>query len=159
MLDPMRILVVCLGNICRSPIAEGLFRRKILEKDLSWQIDSAGTGAWHVGESPDQRSVQVCRSRGLDISGQRARQVRMDDFYEFDMILAMDQSNEDHLLHMRPPDASAEVRKMLDFIDPDGVLEVPDPYWDGRFEEVYDMLDQATSKAVEVFIANDSTNA
>lgn len=150
----MRILVVCLGNICRSPIAEGLFRKRIQEQNLPWEVDSAGTGSWHIGEMPDHRSVSVCKSKGLDISGQRARQVRTDDFYHFDKILAMDQSNEDHLLKMRPDDAKAEVRKMLDYVDPDGKLEVPDPYWDGRFSEVYDLLDVAVAKAIDAFAAN-----
>ncbi len=153
---PMRILVVCLGNICRSPIAEGLFRKRILEQNLPWEVDSAGTGSWHIGEMPDHRSVSVCRSKGLDISGQRARQIRMEDFYHFDRILAMDQANEDHLLKMRPDDARARVSKMLDFIDPDGQLEVPDPYWDGRFHEVYELLDDAVEKAVDSFMANQS---
>ncbi|MCB0619215.1 MAG: low molecular weight phosphotyrosine protein phosphatase, partial [Saprospiraceae bacterium] len=88
----MKILMVCLGNICRSPLAEGILKEKIKENGLPWEVDSAGTGSWHVGEPPDPRSVAVARAHGIDILDQRARQFRPADFRQFDLIFAMDAS-------------------------------------------------------------------
>lgn len=150
----MRILVVCLGNICRSPIAEGLFRKKINEQSLSWKIDSAGTGSWHIGHPPDRRSIAVCREKGLDISNQKARQIQQNDFYDFDLILAMDHANEQNLHKLKPSDADVTIKKVMDYIDPQGTLEVPDPYYDGRFHEVYELLESAISKCMGDILVN-----
>jgi protein-tyrosine phosphatase len=150
----MRILVVCLGNICRSPIAEGLFKKNIAEQNLSWTIDSAGTGSWHIGQLPDRRSIDICKQNGLDITNQRARQIRQSDFYNFDLILAMDHSNEKNLHRLKPADADVEIKKVMDYIDPQGTLEVPDPYYDGRFQEVYDLLEKAISKCLNDILVN-----
>jgi protein-tyrosine phosphatase len=146
----VRLLFVCLGNICRSPTAEGVMRHLVREEGLEEvvEIDSAGTGSWHVGHSPDERSAGAARERGIELAG-RARQVDVADFEAFDLIVAMDRSNFDEL-HAMAPDAEARERvKLLREYDPDAVaageLEVPDPYYGGAdgFEEVLDLVTRA----------------
>jgi protein-tyrosine phosphatase len=144
----VRLLFVCLGNICRSPTAEGVMRALVAEAGLQERIevDSAGTGGWHVGESPDGRATAAARRRGIALGG-AARQVRPGDFEEFDLILAMDQSNLRDLRHHAPDeDAQAKVRLLREF-DPaaDGDLDVPDPYYGGPggFDEVLDLVQAA----------------
>jgi protein-tyrosine phosphatase len=131
----MKILFVCLGNICRSPTAEGVMRRLVTEAGLQGSIalDSAGTGGWHVGEPPDERAAAAARARGIALEG-RARRVRAEDFERFDLILAMDRANERDLLRFAPDeDARAKVRLLREF-DPASAglddLDVPDPYYD-----------------------------
>lgn len=148
----MRILFVCLGNICRSPLAEGVLRRRLEAAGLGHvELDSAGTGDWHVGQPPDPRTVAVARARGIDISGLRARQVHMDDFHEFDLILCADRSNLAALRRLAPAGARAEVALLRDWAGAgqDG-LEVPDPYTGGEedFEAVHAMLDAAADAIV-----------
>lgn len=145
----MRILVVCLGNICRSPIAEGLFQREIDRKELPWEIDSAGTGSWHIGEAPDHRSIDICRKHDLDISHQRARQLRIEDFNQFDILIAMDDSNYRDLVNKSPDGTKGKIRRMMEFVDKSQHSEVPDPYYDGRFREVYEMLEHAVDRCIE----------
>lgn len=145
-----RILFVCLGNICRSPTAEGLFAAALRDAGLEdrVRIDSAGTGSWHVGSPPDRRSQQAARQRGIDLSGLRARQVEPSDFAEFDLLLAMDRDNLSTLEAIRPKGATARIALMLEFSEKArrlGVREVPDPYTgepDG-FEHVLDLLEDA----------------
>ena len=110
-----------------------------------WQVDSAGTGAWHVGERPDSRSMAVARAHGLDISHQRARQFKAHDLQQFDLVLAMDRANYRDILAQASPDLSSRVRLMLEAAYPDGApADVPDPYWDDNgFEQVYQLLDEA----------------
>ncbi|MEQ8702476.1 MAG: low molecular weight protein-tyrosine-phosphatase [Phaeodactylibacter sp.] len=146
----MKILMVCLGNICRSPLAQGILEQKAAEKGLNWSVDSAGTGSWHIGESPDPRSVYTAGQHGLDISGQRARQFRRQDLQDFDLILAMDQSNYQEILRMaQSPEEEEKVRKILDFTSDATAGDVPDPYWDDDgFEKVYQMLDKACDKII-----------
>lgn len=134
-------MMVCLGNICRSPLAEGILQSKISDEHF---VDSAGTGDWHVGQAPDKRSIQVARNYGVDISGQRARQFKPSDFKEFDLILAMDDSNYDNLLKMA--ETEEEKNKVRLILTPGEI--VPDPYWgDERdFENVFQILDEATEK-------------
>ena len=148
----MKILMVCLGNICRSPLAEGIMQRKVAENGLNWEIDSAGTGAYHVGELPDPRSIAVARKYGLDISYQRARQFKRADFTNFDLILAMDQSNFNNIDRLASSDADrAKVRMILNYVSPNQNQGVPDPYWsDDGFEDVYQMLEEACRKVVLV---------
>lgn len=137
-----KVLFVCLGNICRSPAAEGVLRAKARERGLKLTIDSAGTGAWHVGDPPDARMIKAAARRGYDISYQRARQVEFSDFYEFDYLLAMDLSNLSNLLEIAPPNRSCDIRLFLDFSDGDA-RETPDPYYgsgDG-FERVLDLIE------------------
>ena len=142
----MRVLFVCLGNICRSPTAEGVLRQKLRAAGLAERIEvaSAGTGNWHVGKPPDARSQRAARHRGYDLSAQRAQQVTATDFSRYDLILAMDQSNLRDLKALQPVGASAVLDLFLRRYE--GVKdEVPDPYYDGDhgFEEVLDLVEQA----------------
>lgn len=143
-----RILFVCLGNICRSPMAEGIFRNLIEDRGLDeqFQIDSAGLGAWHVGDPPDSRGRETLRRHGIDISGQRARQVTMEDFSHFDLLIAMDCSNSEALQAMAPAGEAHKVRLFLEFAEDTGIAEVPDPYYGpaGGFEGVRDLIVQAS---------------
>lgn len=145
--------MVCLGNICRSPLAQGILERKIVENGLDWQVDSAGTGSWHIGETPDPRSIYTAGQHELDISGQRARQFQQQDFQEFDLILAMDQSNYQNILRMaKSPAEEQKVKKILDFVPAKSGGDVPDPYWDDDgFEKVYEMLDKACDEVVAAY--------
>ncbi len=142
----MRVLFVCLGNICRSPTAEGVLRHKVLEAGLEGhiQVDSAGTGDWHVGKAPDERTCQAARRRGYDLSTLRARQVVAADFQRFDLVLAMDLHNLAHLQRMRPQRESAELDLFLRRYQLE-LDEVPDPYYGGAdgFEQVLDLLELA----------------
>ena len=141
---PVKILMVCLGNICRSPLAEGILQSKL--PTGKFVVDSAGTGGWHVGEQPDKRSIATAKNRGLDISCQKARQFKTSDFTEFDHIFVMDSSNLKDVLRLAPNDTTkAKVSLMMDALHPGQGVNVPDPYYGGPegFDNVYDMLDQA----------------
>ncbi len=137
--------MVCLGNICRSPLAEGIMKHKAAENGLEWTVDSAGTGAWHAGELPDLRSIAMARKKGVDIGDQRARQFQSVDFERFDKIFVMDIHNLSDVLRLASSEAHrGKVELMLDQIYPGLRRSVPDPYYDDNgFEEVFDMLDQA----------------
>ena len=135
--------MVCLGNICRSPLAEGIMRSKLSE---DFTVDSAGTGGWHAGELPDKRSIATAKNRGLDITNQRARQFKKNDFEIFDHIFVMDNSNYKDVLALAPnEEAKSKVKLILNEIFPNENVDVPDPYYGGQdgFENVFDMLDQA----------------
>lgn len=142
-----RVLFVCLGNICRSPTAEGVFRARAEAAGLDVVIDSAGTGAWHAGSPPDGRSVAAAASRGYNLSTIRARQVRDADFHDFDHVLAMDAANLSHLTAMNAREGgAANVALFLDYA-PDAVTrEVPDPYYGGGngFDHVLDLIEAAS---------------
>ncbi len=137
-----RVLFVCLGNICRSPAAQGVFEARAKAAGLKVEADSAGTGAWHVGKPPDARMIKAAARRGYDLSAYRARQVDTGDFYMFDHILAMDASNHADLLDIRPPDATATLTMMLSH---GAGGDVPDPYYGGAdgFDHVLDLLEEA----------------
>ena len=142
----MRVLFVCLGNICRSPTAEGVLRHKLQQAGLERQVEvaSAGTGGWHAGEPPDKRTQRAAQLRGYDLSQQRAQQVRVQDFERYDLILAMDNSNFRDLKAMQPANSKAELDVFLRRYE--GVKsEVPDPYYDGEqgFVEVLDLIEAA----------------
>lgn len=142
----MKILMVCLGNICRSPMAEGVMRRKIEERKLAYQVDSAGTANYHVGESPDKRAIQKMKTYKTDISTLRGRQFTREDFDSFDLILAMDDSNYSNILKLARNDADRKkVAMILNYISPNSNMPVPDPYYGGDegFERVYKLLDEA----------------
>ena len=147
-----RILFVCLGNICRSPSAEGVFASCLQQSALAQQvqIDSAGTGGYHTGEPPDRRATAAALKRGYDLRAQRARAVADEDFSRFDLILAMDQSNLDNLRARAPADAKAQLGLFMAFA-PDWPAEVPDPYYGGDdgFEQVLDMLEAASAGLLE----------
>lgn len=142
-----KILMVCLGNICRSPLAEGILKSKL---DLSkFQVDSAGTGSWHVGDLPDPRSIAVAKKNGLDITDQRGKQFSTYDFEIYDHIFVMDNSNYKDVLKLAKTDTEkAKVQRILDEIFPGENVDVPDPYHggDSGFDAVYNMLDQACEK-------------
>ncbi|MBV7524122.1 Low molecular weight protein-tyrosine-phosphatase YfkJ [Pseudomonas fluorescens] len=147
----MRVLFVCLGNICRSPTAEGVLRHKLREAGLADQVEvaSAGTGDWHVGKAPDKRSQAAAKLRGYDLSAQRARQVSRADFATYDLILAMDNSNLRNLKVLQPAKGKAELDLFLRrYQSP--VDEVPDPYYDGEqgFEQVLDLIEHASDLLV-----------
>jgi protein-tyrosine phosphatase len=146
--DEIRVLMVCLGNICRSPMAEGVFRHLLTEAGLDGRIrvDSAGTGSWHAGESPDLRSVRTAAGRGVTLSG-AARQVRPEDFRTFDYIVAMDTANLRDLERFRNGVGGPAAVYLLREFDPEGGpgAEVPDPYYGGPrgFEDVFDMVERS----------------
>ncbi len=146
----MRILMVCLGNICRSPLAQGILEAKIAERGLDWLVDSAGTGAYHIGERPDPRSIATAEQHGLDISPQRARQFRQEDFDRFDLILTMDEMNYRDVMRLAPgPEARNKVKMILNYLPGKKGENVPDPYWDNDgFEQVYQLLEEATKQLI-----------
>jgi protein-tyrosine phosphatase len=143
----MRILFVCMGNICRSPTAEGMFKH-IAAKNAgaNWEIDSAGTHDYHIGESPDKRAITAAKQRGIDLTGLRARKIDLDDFERFDLILAMDRENLSTLQQYAPDVARERIKLVMDFAPDAYTREVPDPYYGGSkgFEEVLDLLEQAS---------------
>ena len=147
----MRVLFVCLGNICRSPTAEGILRHKLREAGLAGQVEvaSAGTGDWHVGKAPDKRSQAAAKLRGYDLSAQRAQQVTRADFAAYDLILAMDNSNLRHLKALQPAKGKAELDLFLRRYQSE-LDEVPDPYYDGDqgFEQVLDLIERASDLLV-----------
>jgi protein-tyrosine phosphatase len=142
----MKVLMVCLGNICRSPLAEGILRHKITAAGLPWEVDSAGTGDWHSGSPPDQRSIEVAQMRGVDISAQRARVIKKEDLDIFDHILVMDMNNYRNVLQMsQRTEHRNKVKLIMDYEAPGQSIKVPDPYHENleAFRQVYDMLDRA----------------
>lgn len=138
-----KILMVCLGNICRSPLAEGILKSKL---DSNFTVESAGTAAYHIGNKPDPRSIAVARQNGLNITSQRARKFTKQDFEDFDIIYAMDNSNYQNIIALAENNQQKEkVKLILNESFPDKNLDVPDPYYGGDkgFENVYNMLDTA----------------
>lgn len=138
----IRVLFVCLGNICRSPMAEGVFRNLVAEQNLSqhFEIDSAGIGGWHTGETAHRGTLNILRKAGIDYQG-RARQIKVADMNDFDYVLAMDRSNLNELRSYQ--DAGATIMLFLDEARKRGLVdvdEVPDPYYTGRFDYVYDLV-------------------
>lgn len=146
-MNKIKVLFVCMGNICRSPTAQGVFEQLVHSHGLADRItvDSAGTHAYHVGNPPDKRSQAAAQGRGLDLSTQRARQVKGDDFRAFDYILAMDRANLDDLLRHGSPEQRGRIRLFMSFASRWESDEVPDPYYGGStgFERVLDMVEDA----------------
>lgn len=145
-----KILMVCLGNICRSPLAEGILKSKVYSFKVF--VDSAGTGAYHVGELPDSRSIAVAKSYGIDITNQRARKFSINDFDTFDIIYVMDNSNLENVIELaRNEEDKKKVKLILNEIFPGENLDVPDPYYGGDFgfKNVYKMLDEACDEIVK----------
>lgn len=153
-MKPVRVLFVCLGNICRSPLAEGVLRTLAEQKGLAFalEVDSAGTGAWHIGDPPDRRSIQAGRRHGIDISALRGRQVAAADFDDFDIILGMDENNVRALRRLAPEGTAQKVHLFLDYASGES-RDVPDPYYDGpeAFEALYQMLEAGCSSLLERF--------
>lgn len=139
----MRVLMVCLGNICRSPLAQAVLEARAAAAGWKVTVDSAGTGGWHSGDAPDFRAAEAASQRGLDISGQQARRVRQDDFRQFDLICAMDDSNLADLRAMAPPDATAKLSRLLDHAPDAKTRAVPDPFYGGKdgFAHALDLIE------------------
>ncbi|MEO6630634.1 MAG: low molecular weight protein-tyrosine-phosphatase [Mucilaginibacter sp.] len=141
----MKILMVCLGNICRSPLAHGIMEHLAKEQGLDWEIESAGTGNWHIGEGPDRRSTRTAREHGIDISGQICRLFRISDFDYYDHIFVMDKRNLADILTMARND---EDRKKVSLLLGDKI--VPDPYYDdAQFEPVFLMIEKGCKEILE----------
>lgn len=154
---PVKILMVCLGNICRSPLAEGILASKLpTDKFL---VDSAGTGSWHIGRSPDNRSIATAKKNGLNISKQKGRQFQKSDFDAFDYIFVMDNNNYNDVIHLAQSETQKEkVQLILDAIFPNENVDVPDPYYGlaNGFDMVYQMLDEACEIIAKNLIAKHS---
>ncbi|MGN7917323.1 low molecular weight protein-tyrosine-phosphatase [Lysobacter sp. 22409] len=148
----MRLLIVCLGNICRSPVAEGVLRARIETSSVAGRVelDSAGTGDWHVGEPPDRRSIANAAEHGVDISGLRARQLAASDYTHFDWLLCADRANLRDVRARAPRGARARTALLLDWCGLETEGEVPDPYTGGpaQFEHVFQLLDRAADGAI-----------
>lgn len=146
--DKINVVFVCMGNICRSPSAEGVFRHLVEQRNLASRIviDSAGTHAYHVGEAPDSRAQAAANRRGMDLSKQRARKFSIADFTRFDYIVAMDYDNLERLQTLRPPEFTGQLSLLLSYAPELGIEEVPDPYYGGEsgFERVLDLIEQAS---------------
>lgn len=144
MLTPVSVLFVCTGNICRSPTAEGVFRDRVAK--AGWQdrfvIDSAGTGGWHIGNGPDPRSVATACARGVDISALRARQLHMDDYVNFQHLIALDETHFDHMMNLRPDESTARISLLMHHDATGAWRDVPDPYYGGQkdFDLAYDLI-------------------
>lgn len=148
----MKILMVCLGNICRSPVAEGILLKKIKDQNLKMWVESAGTSGAHAGDAPDRRMQKTAILRGVNISDLRARKFKRKDFKKFDQIYVMDQQNYDDVVALATTEVDkARVKIILNEIEPGANNPVPDPYYGGQdgFEHVFDLLDQATDKIIE----------
>jgi len=148
----LRVLLVCMGNICRSPTAEAVLRQTLADAGMEHvEVDSAGTYGGHAGRPPDERAIAHGARRGYDLSPQRARQVRPEDFDRFDWLLAMDGHNESELLKLAPAHQSGKVRRLMSFAPPGHPATVPDPYYGGAagFEKVLDLIELGCSGFVE----------
>lgn len=154
---PIKILMVCLGNICRSPLAEGILASK-LPKD-KFTVDSAGTGSWHIGHSPDERSVAVAKKNKINISNQKGRQIETSDFDSFDYIYVMDNSNYNDIIELvENPEHEKKVQLILNELYPNENVDVPDPYFGmpNGFETVYKMLDEVCNVIAKKLIEKHS---
>lgn len=150
-----RILMVCLGNICRSPLAEGILQSKLNRSEFL--VDSAGTGGWHSGEQPDKRSIRIAKKYGIDISSQRARQFTVIDFERFDYIYVMDSSNYQNVLSLAPDEqAKSRVKMVMNELFEDENVDVPDPYYgmEDGFENVYKLLNEVCTEIAQKLLKN-----
>jgi protein-tyrosine phosphatase len=153
---PVRVLFVCLGNICRSPLAEAVFRHLVRERGLedAFEIDSAGTSGYHRGAPPDARSAETARRRGIEVAG-RSRQAGAADLRDFDYVIAMDAENEAELRALAAPGARARVHRLREWDPEPGDGDVPDPYYGGPrgFEDVHDIVERAAAAFLDHLVA------
>ncbi len=158
-----RLLFVCLGNICRSPMAEGAFRRAAAAQGVldRFEIDSAGLGDWHVGQAPDVRAQDAAGRRGIDISGQSARQITGEDFARFDLLLAMDGSNYEDLALLAPKGERHKIRRFLDFAPHAGTKDVPDPFFGEAegFDHALDLIEEAARGLLAALLSEEEQTA
>jgi len=149
----MKFLMVCLGNICRSPLAEGILKHKIKQEGLDWTVDSAGTSGYHEDALPDVRSMAVAEEHGLDLTDQRSRKLTSQDLDVFDMIYVMDSSNYNNVMSLcENTIQKSKVRLIMNMVLPEKNIAVPDPYWDDDgFKKVYLMLEEACIAIVEAY--------
>lgn len=154
-MSKVNVLFVCLGNICRSPLAEGIFRQRVNEMGLSgkFEMDSCGTAAYHIGKHPDSRSMANAKKNGI-FYDHHARQFEVRDFHNYDFILPMDDANYEDIVSLRPKGAKAEVFKMRHFDKVEINSNVPDPYYEGEqgFREVFDILDRSVNELIDYFL-------
>jgi len=157
------VMFVCLGNICRSPMAEGVFRQVVDDAGLShrFRIASSGTGSWHVGRPPDIRAQQALGLRGIDISAQRARQVARDDFKTFDLVLAMDRANYNRLHSLAPDIYEPNIRLFMKYAPEMGICEIPDPFFGGAegFDYVLNLIEVASRGLLASLMKEEATLA
>lgn len=148
----MKLLFVCLGNICRSPSAEAVAVKTLADRGITHIVcDSAGTGDWHIGRAPDQRSQAAGKKRGYDLSSLRARQLVADDFEQFDLIVVMDDSNWQDAKRLQPAQGRATLVRLLDYLPDQPLREVPDPYYGGEegFNQVIDLIEKAVVQLID----------
>ena len=136
-----------MGNICRSPMAQGILEHQLKLQNLDWEIDSAGTGGWHKGEAPDKRAVAEAKKNGIDISHQQARQIQLEDFQKFDHIFVMDTDNYNDVRNLtQNEEFKNKVQFLTEYLYPKRNVAVPDPYYNGRFSEAFELMDTAIEK-------------
>lgn len=136
-----------MGNICRSPMAQGILEHQLKLQNLDWEIDSAGTGGWHKGEAPDKRAVAEAKKNGIDISQQQARQIQLEDFQKFDHIFVMDTDNYNDVRNLtQNEEFKNKVQFLTEYLYPKRNVAVPDPYYNGRFSEAFELMDTAIEK-------------
>ena len=153
--NAMKILMVCLGNICRSPLAHGILQQKVTQYNLDWLVDSAGTSGWHDGESPDIRAIQMAKKYDIDISKQTSRKINPNDYYNFDLILTMDDANYRDVLRMCPDSTlQSKIMKIITWNTHYDDYSVPDPYYDDRFQYVYNVLDHVCQNIILDFLSD-----
>ncbi len=146
----MKILMVCLGNICRSPLAHGILESKVAVANLPWTVDSAGTSGFHNGEAPHRESISVAKANNVDITKQVSRLFVQQDFDDFDLILTMDTSNYRDIMRLaRNEEDKNKVKMILNYVYPGQNRGVPDPYYEGGFDGVFNMLNEACDKIIE----------
>lgn len=152
-----RILFVCLGNICRSPMAEAVLRDKLKQRNLTELavVDSAGTGDWHIGDPPHQGTREILQKHRISFQGIYARQVNLNDFDQFDWLIAMDSRNETDLLERaaQQPARTEKILRFMDLVAGTAEQDVPDPYYTGNFENVFQLVDRGTDELIERLIA------
>jgi len=157
------ILFVCLGNICRSPMSEGVFRQVVADAGMAerFRVDSCGTGSWHVGRPPDIRAQQALNLRGIDISTQRARQITRDDFKIFDLVLAMDRANYNRMLTLAPDVYEPNIRMLMKYAPEMGICEIPDPFFGGSegFDYVLNLIEVASRGLLAALVKDEATLA
>ncbi|MFZ1558795.1 MAG: low molecular weight protein-tyrosine-phosphatase, partial [Saprospiraceae bacterium] len=145
----MKILMVCLGNICRSPMAQGILEAKIRGKNLNWEIDSAGTSGWHDGEGPDKRAILAGKKKGVDISKQVSRKIMLSDLDYYDFIFAMDSTNYQDIIKICSTETQkSKVKLIMNLKYPGMNMAVPDPYYDGKFDDVFELLNDAMDDVI-----------